>query len=265
MDNRPIGIFDSGLGGLTVLDALVKELPHESFIYVGDTARVPYGNRSIDKINLYSNQICNWLKGKDCKLIIVACNTVSSIALKNLERDFPIPIIGVINAGVNKALKISKNKSIGVLGTLATIHSKKYEEQIKVITPKANVKSIACPLFVPLVEEGLVIGEIPNKIIELYLEQIKESSIDTLILGCTHYPLLKKAIKKYLGDNIHLVDSGRAIAEEVKNFIMINKLKTIKKEGTFNCFVTDEPKEFNNLAEKFLGIKLKNTRHIELF
>ena len=265
MDNRPIGIFDSGLGGLTVLDSLLKELPHESFIYVGDTARVPYGNRSIEKINLYSNQICEWLRGKDCKIIIVACNTVSSIALKNLERDFKIPIIGVIKSGVNEALKITNNQSIGVLGTLATINSNKYEEQIKAIAPKAMVKSLACPLFVPLVEEGLVSGEIPNKIIKLYLEQIKSSSIDTLILGCTHYPLLKKSIKKYMGGDIYLVDSGKAIADEVRNFIMINKLKTNKKEGTFNCFVTDEPKEFNNLAEKFLRIKLKRTRHIELF
>ena len=265
MDNRPIGIFDSGLGGLTVLDSLLKTLPYESFIYVGDTARVPYGNRSTEKINLYSNQICEWLKEKDCKVIIVACNTVSSIALKNLEQDFKIPIIGVINAGVHEALRISNNKSIGVLGTLATIHSNKYEEKIKAISPKAIVKSLACPLFVPLVEEGLVSGEIPNKIIKLYLEKIKNSSIDTLILGCTHYPLLKKAIKKYMGSDIYLVDSGKAIADEVKNFMMKNKLKTIKKKRTFNCFVTDEPEEFNNLAEKFLRIKLKGTRHIELF
>ena len=265
MDNRPIGIFDSGLGGLTVLDSLVRELPNESFIYVGDTARVPYGNRSNEKINLYSTQICEWLREKDCKVIIVACNTVSSIALKRLKRKFSIPIIGVINAGVKEALKTSKNKSIGVLGTLATIQSKKYETQIKAISSKAEVKSIACPLFVPLVEEGLVNGEIPNKIIKLYLEQIKNSSIDTLILGCTHYPLLKKAIKKYIGNNVHLVDSGIAIADEVKSFINTSKLKTIKKAGTFNCFVTDEPEEFNNLAEKFLQIKLKGTRHIELF
>lgn len=265
MDKRPIGIFDSGLGGLTVLDSMIKELPNEDFIYVGDTARVPYGNKSIEKINLYSNQICEWLKDKDCKVIIVACNTVSSIALENLKQDFSIPIMGVINAGVNEALKISTNNLIGVLGTQATINSNKYEQKIISINPKAKVKSLSCPLFVPLVEEGLVTGVIPEKIIELYLEQIKNSQIDTLILGCTHYPLLKKTIQKYLGRDICLVDSSKAIANEVKTFIATKKLKTSDKKGTFNCYVTDEPEEFDSLAEKFLQIKPKRTRHIELF
>jgi glutamate racemase len=265
LDNRPIGIFDSGLGGLTVLDSLAKKLPYETFIYVGDTARVPYGNRSVEKINLYSNQICEWLKGKDCKIIIVACNTVSSISLKKLKQNFSIPIIGVINAGVKEAINISKNNYIGVLGTIATIDSNEYGKQIKLINSKVKVKSLACPLFVPLVEEGLVSGEIPHKIIKMYLESIKNSQIDTLILGCTHYPLLKKVIQKYLGTEISLVDSGKAIAEEVRIFISKNKLKTKKKHRSFNYFVTDEPENFKKLAEKFLRVKPKVATQIELF
>ena len=264
MDNRPIGIFDSGLGGLTVLKALREVLTDEDFIYVGDTARVPYGNKSIKKVNQYSNQICSWLVNKNCKIIIVACNTVSAIALKTLKVNFSIPIIGVIESGVNRAVSITKNKEIGVLGTAATIKSDEYGLQIKKQNSKARVTSIACPLFVPLVEEGLTEGDIPALIIKLYLTNVRDLELDTIILGCTHYPLLKDLIQKFLGDKINLVDSGDAVGYEVKTFISNENLKTNKTVGTFKCFVTDEPESFDKQAKRFLKVKLVGTSHIEL-
>lgn len=264
MDNRPIGIFDSGLGGLTVLKALREVLPGEDFIYVGDTARVPYGNKSIKKVNQYSNQICSWLVNKNCKIIVVACNTVSAIALKTLKKNFLIPIIGVIDSGVNQAVSITKNYEIGVLGTAATIKSDEYALQIKKKNSKASVTSLACPLFVPLVEEGLTEGDIPNQIIKMYLTDIKDSKLDTIILGCTHYPLLKNQIQRFFGDKINLVDSGDAVGYEVKTFISKKQLSTNKKIGTFSCFVTDEPESFDKHAKKFLKVKLVGTSHIEL-
>ena len=264
MDNRPIGIFDSGLGGLTVLKALREVLPDEDFIYVGDTARVPYGNKSIKKVNQYSNQICSWLINKNCKIIVVACNTVSAIALKTLKENFSIPIIGVIESGVNRAIRITKNKEIGVLGTVSTIKSDEYGLQIKKQNSKAKVTSLACPLFVPLVEEGLIQGDIPTQIIKMYLADIKDLELDTIILGCTHYPLLKDLIQRFLGDKINLVDSGDAVGYEVKTFISNENLKTKKKVGVFKCFVTDEPKSFDKHAKRFLKVKLVGTSHIEL-
>jgi glutamate racemase len=264
LDNRPIGIFDSGLGGLTVFKALREVLPNEDFIYVGDTARVPYGNKSIKKVNEYSSQICSWLVNENCKIIVVACNTVSAIALKTLKENFPVPIIGVIESGVNRAISITKNHKFAVLGTVATIKSDEYGLQIKKQSSKSKVISLACPLFVPLVEEGLTKGDIPTQIIKMYLTDIKNLELDTIILGCTHYPLLKDLIQEFFGDKINLIDSGDSVGYEVKTFISDKNLKTNKKVGSFNCFVTDEPEAFDKHAKKFLKVKLVGTSHIEL-
>ena len=263
MNNRPIGIFDSGLGGLTVLKALKKALPNEMFIYLGDTARVPYGDKSKEKINQYSIQISKWLINQNCKMIIVACNTASSISLEILKSKFSIPIIGVINPGVKQAIDFSKNFNIGILGTNATIKSDEYGKQLTALNPHTNVKSISCPLFVPLVEEGLVSGKVTRMIVELYIKKFELFKYDTLILGCTHYPLLKKTIQKVVGKNVSLIDSSQAIAHEVKLFLFQNNLNTDIISGVFQCFVTDEPNNFNKLAEKILEIKLIETTYIE--
>ena len=198
MDNRPIGVFDSGIGGLTVVDALAKRLPNETIYYVGDTARVPYGNKSKSRIQQYASEITNWLNKKDCKIIIVACNTASALALKYLSSVFSIPIIGVIESGVNRGIRMNQNNKIAVLGTSATIRSNAYGEKIKAVKPETLVISQACPLFVPLAEEGWTEGKIPMQIAAHYLADIKQEGVDTVILGCTHYPLLKKLLVKLL-------------------------------------------------------------------
>ena len=223
MDNRPIGVFDSGLGGLTVLKALKIALPNENFIYVGDTARVPYGNKSRKKIKQYSDQISKWLIAQDCKMVVVACNTASAIALESLRMKFSIPIIGVINSGVRRAIHLSQNSHIAVLATAATIKSDEYGKQLKALNSQIIIKNIACPLFVPLVEEGLTNDHLSLSVIKMYLKSLKNSKFDTVILGCTHYPLLKDPIQNVLGDKVKLVDSGNAIVKEVEEFLLENK------------------------------------------
>ena len=251
MDNRPIGVFDSGIGGLTVVDALTNNLSKETIVYVGDTARVPYGNKSKNRVKQYALEITKWLIKQDCKMIVVACNTVSALALDYLKSIFSIPIIGVIDSGVEKAVKISRNNRIAVLGTSATIDSDAYGKRLKAIKPDIMVTSQACPLFVPLAEEGWVEGKIPLEIAMHYFSSIKKMDVDTVILGCTHYPLLKKTIHSCLGDHIRLVDSGEAV---VKNVISeVEKMKGLSSStrGKIRCYVTDDPTLFNNIARRF--------------
>ncbi|MAV70406.1 MAG: glutamate racemase [Candidatus Marinimicrobia bacterium] len=266
MNNRPIGVFDSGIGGLTVVDALINRFPNEKIIYFGDTARLPYGNKSSKNIRHFSNQIARWLIDQDCKLIIIACNTASALALNFLRSKFDIPIIGVIKPGALLAIKKSKNNRIGVLGTKATIFSKSYEDTLLKINRDINVFSKACPLFVPLAEEGWVSGDVPKSIAEIYLKEIKKSNIDTIILGCTHYPLIKLVISKILGDEINLIDSGKAAAESVEEILIRKNLKAdIRNTPEINCYVTDSAETFIILADKFLTSPINSIKHIELF
>jgi len=265
MDNRPIGVFDSGIGGLTVVNALAKVLPDEAIFYVGDTARVPYGNKSEKSIQQFSYEITNWLIQQDCEIIVVACNTVSSIALQELKNQFSLPIIGVIDPVVNHAIISSRNSNIGILGTQATIKSDAYQKCIMSINSKINIVSQACPLFVPLVEEGWVSGKVPLSIASVYLEKIKNTNVDTVILGCTHYPFLKNVINKVLGNKIQLVDSGESTAKIVAALLHHKKLLTDKHQGGIRCFVTDDPKSFDAFAIKFLNRKILKTNIIDLF
>jgi len=264
MDNRPIGIFDSGIGGLTVVDALSKRLPNETIYYVGDTARVPYGNKSKICIQQYALEITNWLNKKDCKIIIIACNTASALALKYLSSIFSIPIIGVIESGVNRGIQMSKNNKIAVLGTSATIRSNVYGEKIKTAKPETSVISQACPLFVPLAEEGWTEGKIPMQIAENYLANIKKMGVDTVILGCTHYPLLKRTISTILGEKVNLVDSGEAVVKKV--ILTLEKIKgfSSSQNGKIKCYVTDDPFLFNNVANRFCIKKTEQAIQIDL-
>ena len=264
MDIRPIGVFDSGIGGLTVVDALTQSLPYETIVYVGDTARVPYGNKSKRRIKQYSLEITKWLKNKDCKIIIVACNTVSALALKYLSSIFSTPIIGVIEPGVKKGIQITKNNKIAVLGTYATIRSNAYGEGIKSLNPEISVTSQACPLFVPLAEEGWVEGKIPNQIATHYLSRIKKIGVDTVILGCTHYPLLRKTINRSLGEDVSLVDSGDAVVKNVLSILKKIKGFSPKKEGKINSFVTDDPHLFDSIASRFCLKKIDKAIQIDL-
>ena len=264
MDNRPIGIFDSGIGGLTVVNSIIDLLPGETIYYVGDTARVPYGNKSRFRIQQYSEEIVRWLIDKDCKMIIVACNTASSLAIDYLKDNFSLPILGVINPGVNYAVKATNNHSIGVLGTYSTIRSDAYGKKLRLINPRMKIISRSCPLFVPLVEEGWVEGEVPLSIARFYLEDFLNTDIDTVILGCTHYPILTSIIKKILGDKIELVDSGKSTAESVLKKLKNYDLASTNIEGDLFCFVTDSSDLFTKLASKFLKKKLTEIKSIDI-
>ncbi len=263
MDNRPIGVFDSGIGGLTVLKELRKNLPYEDFIYFGDTARVPYGPKSKKTVTKYAIQIIDFLLQKNVKLIVVACNTVSSNSLQNLKRYYKIPIVGVIEPGVNLALSCTKNKKIGIIGTKATISSQAYTNLIKK-NKKIKVFDKACPLFVPLVEEGWFNNKISLLIAHKYLDELKKKKIDTLILGCTHYPMLIPVIKKVM-KNITLINSGEAVAMEVKNIINSNKLEAKRnRRGKILYFFTDLTPLVISLGAKILNEEIQHIKSVSL-
>ena len=263
--NLPIGIFDSGIGGLTVYKVLKETFPYEKFIYLGDTARVPYGIKSHETIIQYSVQNGNFLLKKGVKMLVVACNTSSAHAISHLADEFPVPVIGVIKSGVKMACKITKNKRIGVIGTPSTIDSKAYQRGIKEILPDANLFSKACPLFVPLVEEGWIHHKITREVAEIYLSDLKKKNIDTLILGCTHYPLLKDVIGEIMGNDVKLVSSGESIREDLINLMELLDLKSEDKEIKEDLFyVTDSVDRFKSVGEIFLNGKIKNIYHIDL-
>ncbi len=239
-----IGIFDSGVGGLTVLKAIRKEFKNADIIYLGDTARVPYGNRSKETVIKYSLECSEFLLKKGVDFIVVACNTASSCAIEFIEEKTGLPTIGVVVPGVEEALKVSRTKNIGVIGTRSTIQSGSYQRLLE--ERGAKVKAKACPLFVPLVEEGLLDGEIVERVIDMYLRDFKNGKIDTLILGCTHYPLLKKKIKEYLR-NVNIVDSSEAIARLLKEKIKDEGL------GRTELFFTDRSPNLDFLIKTILG------------
>lgn len=250
----PIGIFDSGIGGLTVLKEIYRELPSEDLVYFGDTARVPYGTKSKDTISRYSCDNIRFLKNFDIKLVIVACNTASSLAMEAMKSHTSLPIIGVIEPGARSALAKTKNGRVGVIGTRATIGSGSYEACLKSQDPKIRVYSQACPMFVPLAEEGWTDGEIALKVAKTYLEPLKNFGIDTLILGCTHYPLLAQAIQKTMGDGVTLVNSAEETAREAKALLLQQQLTTDRdRAADMRFYVSDEPEQFRVLGERFLG------------
>src|SRR5881227_308150 len=206
-DSRAIGVFDSGIGGLTVVKALRDLLPNENVSYLGDTARVPYGPKSAETVQRYAIELAEMLMKQNAKALVVACNTVSSLAIPVLTKKFPVPVIGVIEPGARAALQATSNQHVGVIGTRATIRSGAYEKALRAINNNVRVSSCACPLLVPLIEEGLLDDDVTNRIIVRYLEPLLADGIDTLVLGCTHYPLLSTAIVRALGREITLVDS----------------------------------------------------------
>jgi len=258
MDKRPIGVFDSGLGGLTVVKKIAELLPGEDIIYLGDTGRVPYGSRSRETIIKYAHQDAAFLTDFNIKAMVIACNTVCSVAFKELENKYDIPVYEVVAAPSETAANKTINKKIGIIGTAATIRSSAYESALKKIDPDINVFSVACPLFVPLVEEGWTetSNEAAISVAERYLCKLRDMEIDTLILGCTHYPLLKDIISNVMslsGNNVILVDSGEETAKFVTNKLKEqNKLNGIKSNGSRKYFVTDSIDGFSNLAAKYL-------------
>jgi glutamate racemase len=260
--NRPIGVFDSGIGGLTVLKEIVREMPSEGTIYLGDTARVPYGIRSPETVIRYSLENTKFLFSKDIKFLVVACNTASSVSLDKIKSVVPIPVIGVIEPGVKAAVKATRNKKIGIIGTEATVRSNSYTRLIKAIDRDVEVSGLPCPLFVPLVEEGWTDGEVAVMIAEKYLKEIKNRDIDTLVLGCTHYPLLKKVISSVMGKGVSLIDSAVEVAKEVKTILETSGLsRKQESEPPREFYVTDSPVRFIKVGERFLENRIE---HIEL-
>lgn len=244
--NKPIGIFDSGLGGLTVLKVLAKNFPHESFIYLGDIARLPYGNKSPETIRKYGDQILRFLKDQDVKAMVIACNSASTVYLG--EKSFEgIPLLNVIEPGSVAALKNSTDKKIAVLGTAATVNSHAYKTTLTKLDPSADVTEKACPLFVPLVEEGVVHNEITDLVIKRYLENVRSAGIKTVILGCTHYPVLAADIRKFLGD-VNLIESGEVLTEELKKL----GFGTAKEKRNIRICITDVTDHFERLAKELM-------------
>jgi len=265
----PIGVFDSGIGGLTVLAKLKKYLPNETFFYLGDTARVPYGTRSPETVIRYARSCSHFLINRGIKILVIACNTASSQALPMLEKEADIPILGVVEPGALSAVKTTKNKQVAVIGTEGTIASQSYVKHIKKIDPSINVISKACPLFVPLVEEGWTKGNIPFLVAKQYLKPIIDKGIDTLLLGCTHYPLLIPIIKKVIENKkIKIIDSAeetaKAVFEILQNHNMLNKNIHKKTNTILNFFVTDRPEKFKTIGSKFLREKIEHVEWIDI-
>lgn len=256
MDNRPIGIFDSGIGGLTVFDKMREVLPSEDLVYLGDTARVPYGNKSMATILKFSIENVLFLLRHNVKLIVVACNSSSAVSLKFLSENFKIPIIGVIKPGAEHALRISKSKRIGIIGTALTIKSKAYEKELRSTSKQVRLLTKSCPLFVPLIENGWIKHPVTRQIVETYLTEFK-GAVDTLVLGCTHYPIIKKVIAEYL-PAVDLVDSSEQTALAVQTTLNIMNTRSAHKKGQYRIFVTDDPQGFRNVSSIFLKKKLKS-------
>ena len=259
-----IGVFDSGIGGLTVLKEIRKVLPNEKIFYFGDTARVPYGEKTKELITRYSKEIVEFLLDKEVSAIVVACNTATALALEELRKTFKIPIIGVIKAGAKTAINMTKSGNIGVIGTKATVNSKRYEEEIKKLSENIKVIAKACPLFVPAVEEGILDGKLVDQIIKTYLDDF-EKEIDTLILGCTHYPLLKSAIGK-IYTNLNIVDPARETALDLKEILEEKNL--LKNDATKNrevkYYVTDGKDKFKEIGIMFLDENIEKVELVKL-
>jgi glutamate racemase len=260
---RPIGVFDSGIGGLTVLKALVDLMPGEDFIYLGDTARLPYGTKSAEVIVRYSKENTKFLLAKGIKMLVVACNTSSAVALEEIARDTIVPVAGVIEPGARAAVRASRNGKIGVIGTEATIASGAYTHAIQQLRPRAEIYTRACPLLVPLVEEGWTDNEIAGRTVAYYLESLKASGIDTLLLGCTHYPLLHGLFERVLGNGVRIVDSATATAAAVRERLSALGLVHRGGRGAQSFFVTETPERFVRVGRRFLGPQVESAVRIE--
>lgn len=265
MDNRPIGVFDSGLGGLTVLREIHKRLENEDTIYFGDTARVPYGPRSKETIIKYTFQAINFLAKQDVKAIVIACNTATARALEEAQDEYNIPIIGVIEAGARSAVEYTSSKVVGVIGTLGTINSKAYVNTIRNMDENIKVIDKACPLFVPLVEEGWANEEISSTAAHMYLDELVKEGVDSIVLGCTHYPILKRTIGMAVGEGIKLINPAKETALELKEVLNeANLLSSNTGEGLCKYYVSDINEQFSKVASEFMKKEITDIEKVEI-
>jgi glutamate racemase len=265
----PLGVFDSGLGGLSVVRALRACLPNENIVYLGDTARVPYGTKGKDTVVRYALACAQYLKQSQVKAIVVACNTVSAVAPAALRAEFDLPIIGVIEPGARAAVEASVTGKIGVLATAGTVASGAYPRAIASFSTRAETFAVAAPLLVPLAEEGWTTGEVPELAVTRYIKRLAGQAIDAVVLGCTHYPILRETIARVvqqeLGDHVALIDSGEAAARDVLAFLSLRGLRRSAKEsGTIHVRVTDLPGNFGELATRFLGESIAHVKQVDL-
>lgn len=265
MNQRPIAVFDSGIGGLSVVRRLLDLMPNEDIVYFGDTARVPYGAKSSQTVIHFALDDARFLLRFDPKLILVACNTASAIALPTLAGEIPLPCVGVVEPGANAAAALARGGLVTVLGTEATINSGAYERALKERAPDVDVLEIACPLFVPLVEEGRSTGDpVVRLVVEEYLEDARERGPSVAVLGCTHYPLLRDAIAEFLGPDVAIVDSGRETAMRVRELLAADDaLSASNRIGSMRCYVSDNPARFRRIGSRFLQRELESVEFVE--
>lgn len=265
LKQKPIGVFDSGIGGLTVVREIFRKLPREAVVYFGDTARVPYGSKSAQTVRTYALQNCLFLRSQDVKAIVIACNTASAVALDVVRRCFDLPVIGVIEPGAQAAVQATRNGRIGVIGTVGTIATGAYVQAIRRLNPEMMVFSQPCPLFVPLVEEGWLDREVTRLVAGEYLAPLRAQGVDTLILGCTHYPLLKGVISEVMGDRVQLIDSAEATARELRQLLRRENLQNDSPNSAVHrFFISDFPYRFQEVGEKFLGEKLPQVSQVSV-
>lgn len=263
--SAPIGVFDSGMGGLTVVRELMQQLPNESIIYFGDTARVPYGPKSPDTVLRYSREITSFLRGEGIKALVVACNTATAHALPALREEFDLPIVGVIEPGARAAAAATRTRRVGVIGTAGTIRSHAYEKEIRKLLPEAEVTEQACALFVPLVEEGWLDTEPTRAIARNYLAPLVAAEVDTLVLGCTHYPLIKTVIGNVVGRDVRLIDSAHETARETGEVLRANGIENATPNGARYRFIaSDAPDTFLELGQRFLGSAIDRVESLTL-
>lgn len=261
----PVGVFDSGVGGLTVAREIMRQLPCENIVYFGDTARVPYGSKSKNNIIRFSRQIIRFLRTKDVKAIVIACNTASALALEEVQEETDIPVLGVITPGARAAVQATENGIIGVAGTEATIQSEMYTRVIRKMDPKAVVIGKPCPLFVPLVEEGFAKHRITEEVIDIYLSDMKKTEIDTMILGCTHYPLLRSGIKAYFGEKVHIVNPAYETAMDLKKILTENGMENQSgAAAAYEFYVSDAAEKFTRFANGILSYDVAATRLVNI-
>ena len=266
--NAPVGVFDSGVGGLTVVREIMRQIPNEKIIYFGDTARVPYGSKSKDTVTRFCKQIVNFLQTHNVKTIVVACNTASAYALEELEKEIDIPIIGVVKPGAKYASEVTKNGKIGVIATPATIGSHIYNQYIEEINPKVTIYEKACPLFVPLVEEGLWIDPVTDEIARRYLTELIDLDIDTLILGCTHYPLIRSTLGRIMGENVTLVNPAYETAIQLKNLLeekgLLNENPPKLGENQYQFYVSDMAEKFQIFANSIMKYGILSAKQVDI-
>ncbi len=265
MSNRaPIGVFDSGVGGLTVAAAIRRALPNETLVYLGDTARVPYGTKSGDVVRRYAVRCAEFLRRQEAKMLVIACNTASAHAIETLRATFPVPIVGVIEPGAQLAARTTKNGRIGVIGTEGTITSRSYQRALMALAPNAQVFAAPCPLFVPLAEEGMVDHAATRLIAQEYLAPLVAHGIDTLVLGCTHYPLLKPTLAGVVGSTVQLVDSANAVAEATRLVLQDAGLATDARHGDDRFYATDVGQRVLRVGRAFMGEGLDKVELVDL-